>query len=298
MYSIKAVSLATGLSVETLRAWERRYGLIRPQRDGSGRRIYDAADVARLRRLRHATERGHPIGRIAELTDDQLSALLAEAPERQNRAAANAFVQRILDAATNFRPTECERALTLAISLLPAAQLIEHVLEPALVQVGERWHAGEFSIAQERLVSACVRRHVGLVLDAYERLSRGPLIVFATLPGEAHELGLLMSALLAASKGFRSQYLGPGLPARELAQYANRVNAAAIAISLVLRPVPSSVRPDLESLRAEVHPGAAILVGGAAMIGLAPDVLPRGCTGVHNQTDFEERLNLLVDAHD
>ncbi|HSN71883.1 MAG TPA: MerR family transcriptional regulator, partial [Steroidobacteraceae bacterium] len=91
MYSIKAVAHATGLTVETLRAWERRYGVIRPERDATGRRVYGAADVVRLRRLREATERGHPIGRIAGLTDAQLSALLADLPERQNRAAANAF---------------------------------------------------------------------------------------------------------------------------------------------------------------------------------------------------------------
>jgi methanogenic corrinoid protein MtbC1 len=254
--------------------------------------------VARLRRLRQATERGHPIGRIAELAEDQLSALLADASERQNRAAANAFVRRILEAAASFRPGECERALTLAISLLPPDQLIEDVLEPALVQVGERWHTGEFSIAQERLVSACVRRHVGLVIDAYERLSRGPTIVFATLPGEAHELGLLMSALLAASKGFRCQYLGPDLPAHELAQYANQVNAVAIAVSLVLRPIPPSLRSDLESLRARTRAGTEILIGGAATTALAPDELPQRCTCVRNRAEFEERLNLLADAHD
>ena len=78
MYSIKAVAQATGLTVETLRAWERRYGVVVPQRDASGRRVYRPEDVLRLRRLREATERGHPIGRLAVLGDDGLAALLTD----------------------------------------------------------------------------------------------------------------------------------------------------------------------------------------------------------------------------
>ena len=87
MYSIKAVSQATGLTVETLRAWERRYGIVVPNRDPTGRRVYRAADVLRLRRLREATERGHPIGRLAELSEESLAQLLTEAPDRRSRAA-------------------------------------------------------------------------------------------------------------------------------------------------------------------------------------------------------------------
>ena len=92
MYSIKAVAQATGLTVETLRAWERRYGVVVPNRDEGGRRVYRAEDVLRLRRLREATERGHPIGRLAGLSDDGLASLLDESTDRRVRAASNAFV--------------------------------------------------------------------------------------------------------------------------------------------------------------------------------------------------------------
>ena len=118
MYSIKAVSQATGLSVETLRAWERRYGLVTPARDGAGRRVYRSGDVLRLRRLREATDRGHPIGRIARFDDAQLAALLDGQANAPPRSGGSAFVERILAATQAFRSDECEQALTLAIAIL------------------------------------------------------------------------------------------------------------------------------------------------------------------------------------
>src|SRR5512135_609849 len=234
MYSIKAVSQATGLSVETLRAWERRYGVVVPQRDEMGRRVYLPEDVLRLRRLREATERGHPIGRLVRMDETSLARLLHEPEPRRQGAAASTFVERILDAARRFSAVECEQTLTLAVSLMAPSRLIEEVLEPLLREVGERWHRGELSIAQERLVSTTVRRHIGLILDAYDRNARRPGIVFATLTGERHELGLLMSAMLCASHGVKVHYLGPDLPAREIAHYAKAVDAEVVALSVVL----------------------------------------------------------------
>jgi len=213
MYSIKAVAQATGLTVETLRAWERRYGVVAPNRDASGRRVYRPEDVLRLRRLREATERGHPIGRLAELSEERLARLLDESPDRRAQATSNAFVGRMLTAAQHFRSAECEQTLTLAIAMLPPQQLVADVLQPLLREVGERWHRGELAVSQERLVSTTVRRHLGLMLDAYDRNARRPPIVFCTLPGERHELGLLMTAMLCASRGFKTHYLGPELPA-------------------------------------------------------------------------------------
>src|SRR5512139_2995161 len=264
MYSIKAVAQATGLTVETLRAWERRYGIVAPNRDASGRRVYRPEDVLRLRRLREATERGHPIGRLAGLSDDELAALLNESTDRRTRAATNAFVERILESAQRFRSTECEQTLTLAIAMLPPAQLVGDVLQPLLREVGDRWHRGEFAISQERLVSTVVRRHVALMLDAYDRSARRPPIVFATLPGERHELGLLTSAMVCASRGFRVHYLGPDLPPAEIARFASEVNAAVVGLSLVLQESLRALGNQLEQLVAGLPPEACVWLGGAA----------------------------------
>jgi DNA-binding transcriptional MerR regulator/methylmalonyl-CoA mutase cobalamin-binding subunit len=294
MYSIKAASQATGLTVETLRAWERRYGIVVPNRDSTGRRVYRADDVLRLRRLREATERGHPIGRLAELSEESLAQLLNDAPDRRTRATSNAFVERILEAAQQYRSAEGEQALTLAIAMLPPQRLVSDVLHPLLREVGERWHRGEFAISQERLVSTIVRRHVGLMLDTYDRTARHQAIVFATLPGERHELGLLMSAMICASRGFKTHYLGPDLPAAEIARYAREVGASIIALSVVLHEQLEQLPQQLQSLAGAVAPESVIWLGGLAPDALPQDSIPEGCVMLRSYAELEQRLDMLA----
>ena len=292
MYSIKAVAQATGLTVETLRAWERRYGVVTPVRDASGRRVYRPDDVLRLRRLREATERGHPISRLAPLSDERLVALLDAPADRRAGGTAALIVARILDAATEFRAAECEQAVTLAVAVLPPSQLVSEVLQPLLHEVGERWHRGEMSISQERLVSRVVTRHVGLMLDAYDRVARRETIVFATLPGERHELGLLMSAMICASRGFKVHYLGADLPPAEIARFAREVDAAIVALSVVLNERLSEVPPQLATLAAALPAGTAIWVGGSASPMLAGVALPASCILLRDATELEQRLEM------
>jgi len=293
MYSIKAVSRATGLTVETLRAWERRYGVVVPQRDEMGRRVYRAEDVLRLRRLREATERGHPIGRLVALDDTSLAHLLHEPERRPQSAAATTFVERILDAARRFAAAECEQALTLAISLMPPARLIDEVLEPLLHQVGDRWHSGQFSIAQERLVSTIVRKHIGLIVESYDRTARRQAIVFATLPGERHELGLLMSAMVCASHGCKVHYLGADLPPQEVARYAQAVGAAVVALSVVLHDGLRDLPAQLAAMREILGPDVPVWIGGLAAQAIERSALPARCLVIGDQAELEQRLDVL-----
>ena len=293
MYSIKAVAQATGLTVETLRAWERRYGIVVPSRDAGGRRMYGAEDVLRLRRLREATERGHAIGRLAGLSDEDLARLLDEPTDRRERAVADAFVERMLDAAQRFRSADCEQTLTLAIAMLPPARLVREVLQPLLREVGERWHRGEFAISQERLVSTVVRRHVALMLDAYDRTARRGPIVFATLPGERHELGLLTSAMVSASHGFKVHYLGPDLPPAEIARFARETGAIAVGLSLVLQESLRALGNQLEELVVGLPPEACVWLGGTAARNVPADSLPARCLVLQDGADLERRLELL-----
>ena len=293
MYSIKAVSQATGLTVETLRAWERRYRVVVPQRDEMGRRVYRAEDVLRLRRLREATDRGHPISRLVKLDEPALASLLHEPERRPQSAMASTFVERILDAARRYSSAECEQSLTLAISLMSPSRLIGEVLEPLLREVGERWHSGTFSIAQERLVSATVRKHIGLIVETYDRTARRGSIVFATLPGERHELGLLMSAMVCASHGFKVHYLGADLPAEEIARYARESGAGIVALSVLLLDGIEQVPAQLHTLREALGPDIPIWVGGSAAQQVDRAALPAGVIIVADSTELEQRLDVL-----
>jgi len=294
MYSIKAVSQATGLTVETLRAWERRYGIVTPRRDATGRRVYGPDDVLRLRLLREATDRGHPIGRLARLGEEELSGLVSERSSTNPPTVPGGFAARILEAARGFRAAECEQTLTLAIALLPPAQLFTEVLQPLLREVGERWHRGEFAISQERLVSSTVRRHLGLVLETYVRSAQRPGIVFATLPGERHELGLLMAAIACASRGFKTHFLGPDLPPSEIALFAREVGASIVALSVVMQEQLEALPQQLQALSAELEPGTAVWIGGAAAQLVDRERLPPGCVCVRDQLDLDRRLHMLA----
>jgi DNA-binding transcriptional MerR regulator len=294
MYSIKAVSQATGLTVETLRAWERRYGIVAPKRDSTGRRVYDPEDVLRLRLLREATERGHPIRRLAKLGEAELAGLVQEGTVARLATGPTGFAGRILDAARDYRAAECEQVLTLAIALLSPQQLFIEVLQPLLREVGERWHRGELAISQERMVSSTVRRHLGLVLETYDRSSRRQDIVFATLPGERHELGLLMAAIICASRGFKAHYLGPDLPAPEIARFAREIGASIVALSVMLQEQLSDLPAQLQALVAELGPGAAVWVGGSAAQLLDKAALPDGCVCVRDQLELDRRLDMLA----
>jgi DNA-binding transcriptional MerR regulator/predicted component of type VI protein secretion system len=294
-YSIKAVAVATGLSVETLRAWERRYGIVDPRRDPSGHRVYTGGDVARLRRLRETTERGHPIGKIAHLSDAELNCLLAERREdHPHAAAAQALAVRILAAIAKYDLEECDQAIAMAFALLPVADVITEVLSPVLREVGERWYRGEFSVGQERLVSSSVRRHISGLLNTYGNMSRGAPVVFATITGEPHELGILMFAALAASRKLRTCYLGAELPPEEISNFANRVNAAAVAISMVLPENLDNGLHNLGILRAGLADNVEIWVGGAASCYVDPLQFPPRTVHMTCRKDFEHRLDLLI----
>jgi len=157
-YSIRAVSQATGLSVETLRAWERRYGIVGPKRDLSGHRVYSACDVSRLRRLRETTDRGHPIGKIAHLSDEELGCLLSDRESDQaGSEAAQAFVARILAAVEEYGTQECDTAIAMAFALLPAEEVVRDVLSPVLRETANAGTAGNFPSPR----SGCCRARYG-----------------------------------------------------------------------------------------------------------------------------------------
>lgn len=295
MFTIKAVSQATGLSIETLRAWERRYGIVSPDRDPNGRRSYRPDDVIRLRKLREATERGHTISKLARFSEAELSQLLVE-PQLggQKTAASQSFAQQILLAAENYRPDDCDQAMSMALALLPLSEVVTEVLSPVLLEVGERWHDGRFSVAQERLVTASVRKQVGSIVDTYNRIATGPLIMLTTLSGERHELGILLCALLASSKGLRCHYLGPDLPANDIATFAERTGAAAVTLSLVSTDNLQGAFEQLQEVARLTPPTIELWLGGLGADQLPRERLPTRCRVLPDYAAFERQLEVLA----
>lgn len=260
-YPIRAVSRMTGLSLDTLRAWERRYDAVIPGRGQRGRE-YSDADVARLRALGQLVDRGYSIGAIAALGDADLAALLAaarDAPAAGDEPAPRVDLAPLIRALDAFDLNALDAALNRHAVVLPPADLIFAVIVPLLHDIGGRWEAGRLRPSQEHLVSAMVRSVLGGLLRTSIRSGGSPTLLFATPAGERHELGLLSAAVLAASAGSRVVYLGPDLPAAEIAHAAATAGADIIVLSLT---TPDGVKPrELKALSHELR-DVEVWVGG------------------------------------
>jgi DNA-binding transcriptional MerR regulator/methylmalonyl-CoA mutase cobalamin-binding subunit len=291
VHSMKATCQLTGLSPDTLRAWERRYGAVQPTRDDNGRRLYEGAEVAKLRLLRQAVDLGQPIHRVAGLTIAELEDLVREGREREPAQGLSDLVTRLLDAVANYRPDLCDEILGLAIAGLSPRDAVHFVLSPALVQAGARWHAGEFSAAQEHLLTASVERLVMTTLHTFQKSARGPGMLFGTLAGERHAIGSLLAAFLAASQGMRCIYLGADLPPFELAKAAVLSDASAVVLSLATSP--PSLERQLQELCRELPPDIEVWLGGAATQDLQQASLPERCVPLGSFDTFLERAEIL-----
>jgi DNA-binding transcriptional MerR regulator/methylmalonyl-CoA mutase cobalamin-binding subunit len=298
-FSIKAVAQATGLTVETLRAWERRYEVVQPNRDGSGRRTYTASDVARLRLLRTATELGHTISRLAALGNDELAKLVSDSGghARISNARGQAYVERALDATIHSDPSGVEEALTSAIALLPPNEAIHTVVVPLVREIGERWHRGEVSIAQEHMVTDIVRRLIISASRGYLRSDNAPCLVLATLSGERHEIGLLLCSWLASMRRYHTHYLGVDCPPEEIARFATEVDASAVLVSMIMPESYVPVIEQLGDLAKHLRGHCDVWVGGMAARAIPADDVPSGCVVLPTTQDFEQRLDLIGVAH-
>lgn len=267
MYSVKAVAELTGLTPETLRAWERRHGIVAPGRDASGRRAYDRADVERLGRLKRLTDRGHAIRHLAQLDDARLAEMDRAPPARPPTVPAVASGEldglrlRLSAAAHEYRADDFDRTLGIALATVPTARLLKEVLAPLLREVGEAWEHGTLDIAQERLVTSALKTRMLALVNQRERRGDARLLL-ATLSGERHELGLLLVALLALSLGTPFHYLGADLPAVEIARLAERLEVDVVALSVVV-PDPRA-GASLRELRALLGPSVQLWLGGAS----------------------------------
>lgn len=281
-HPIRVVAQRTGLTPATIRAWERRYGAVRPGRSDGGQRLYSDNDVDRLSRLRELTDVGRPISMVAGLSDEAVGDLLREdravVAERGRSPASNepeAIVRKAYDNIRSINQDELERTLWRGAMTLDGETFLDDVIGPLLVKVGEGWVAGELSPGQEHMGSDVVDRILTRMTDP-SRPSEGAGLVVATLPGERHRLGARLVSAAATVDGWRVTYLGEDLPVVDIVAVADRVSAAAVAISVVRREELDTTTRDIVELRGLLDPGIDLLVGGRGAQLLDGDALPKG----------------------
>lgn len=236
MYSIKAITSLTGLTAETLRAWERRYDCISPKRNESGRRSYTQADLEKLKLLVKLTRDGHAISKIANFTCEQLREFQNQSADTNDTQQSNLFNQ-IIDALQQYRIERCEQLLKRALLAYEPLDYARDVLLPALHRVGQLWHEEKINIAQEHMFSSCVKRIVLTMVNNLHRPSKhNPSMLFATPAGEPHEFGILLGCLIAAAQQYTCYYVGADLPSRDIIDASKHLKPDVIVIGMVKTP--------------------------------------------------------------
>jgi len=278
-HPIGYVAATTGLSTHVIRVWERRHGAIRPCRTDTNRRKYSDSDIDRLRMLGALTQSGHGIGSIAECSDDELREMLRNLSvsgpysERPGSARADGAIgasSALLpcqQAVIEMDASLLDELLARATVTLPQISLLEDLVAPLMVWVGECWHEGTLRIAQEHLASATVASFLTRLRQSIAVADGAPLLAVATPAGETHELGALMASIAATAEGWNTLYFGASLPAAELANAAERVKAQAVALSVVRPGQRNAWVQEIRDLRQYLSAELPLIIGGDGVSG-------------------------------
>ena len=294
-FPIRTVSALTGVSAVTLRAWERRYGLIRPVRTSSGHRLYTHAHVEELRRVLALVERGIPVSRVRQVLD-------AEAASRTPDATGGpwpGYQDRMSAAIAGFDEQGLDDVYDEALSLHSIESLTRHVVLPLLERLGERWEKLDGAIAEEHFFATYLRSKLGARLQHRMRYATGPRLVVGCAPGEHHEVGLLLFAIEARNAGFRPVLLGADTPLADMAIAAHRSGCDGIVISSSVDPPSGVLERDLPDLVSSV--AATVFVGGATSARFRQSITAAGAIPLG--ADLEDGVRLLAatlfsQAHD
>jgi DNA-binding transcriptional MerR regulator/methylmalonyl-CoA mutase cobalamin-binding subunit len=272
-HPIRVVARRTGLSAHVIRAWEKRYRAVEPKRTPTQRRVYSIEDLERLILLRRATLAGRSIGQIAKLPTAELQRIVEEdesaSPARpvapvslEPSAEGEPQLEAAIEAARRLDTESLQRALDRASVSLSRPALMDRVIIPLMHRIGDAWREGSLRVAHEHLASAVVRSFLGTLDGAFAVPQTAPELVITTPTGQLHEIGALLAAATAASEGWRATYLGPSLPAEEIAAAVRQTQARAVALSIVYPGDDPHIGAELQRLYQLVGPKTAILVGG------------------------------------
>lgn len=276
-HPIRVVARRTGLSRDVLRAWELRHAAVTPGRTAGGQRLYSDADIDRLRLLQKAVEGGRRIGQVAAHSTAELLHLVEEDERARTRVGspraagasserAPAYLSDCLAAVAEMDAARLEAALTRAAADLHALELVDRVITPLMIEIGELWWRRRLTPGHERLATSVVRRTLDGLRVAMQR-SDGPTIVVATPSGQRHEIGAMLAATAAAAEGWRVVHLGADLPATSIGTATRLASARAVALSLIYPPDDPGLAAELRALRDEVGDDMPLIVGGRAATG-------------------------------
>lgn len=302
--SVKAVAQLSGLTPHLLRAWERRYAVVTPSRSKNGRRLYSEGDIQKLKLLAVLTSQGHSIGSLANLNLARLQKLFHDTAD----SATFDLLTSLLQSVQAFDLENIDRQILRARTGTPVKNFVTEIAAPLLMQVGKLVEQRKLDIAQEHALSALMRTHLGELLAQVQRTvdwnatyaARLPTLSFSTPEGDLHEFGILLSAILAGTLGFRFRYLGPNMPAESLAYAADATAADIVVIGLVnadskrlVMPLRDYIAKFVSAMQKKPKQPLAVWIGGHCDFNIAAEKSPLPIHHVNSFSDLESRLEKL-----
>lgn len=275
-FPIGFVSMMTGVSTHSLRAWERRYRAVTPTRAASGHRLYSQKDIDRIALLKQALEAGHHISHVAGLDLVDLKTLTAPVKESCTSSSAEEgigaqpvpsrdFLPSCLRAIEALDTASLHRVLWQASLRLSRQSLLDALIIPLMRQVGQRWSEGSLRIMHEHLASSVVHAHLCHMLDYSATTSAElPRILIATPAGQWCYLGALAVAVISQDHGWEPVFLGPNLPSEDIAAASAILNPQLIALSITCRVKDIFIQKELSHLAELLENHCPLIFGGQA----------------------------------
>ena len=259
LFPIRTVAKLTGINPVTLRAWERRYNLIRPQRTPKGHRLYTEQDIVRIKDVLKLLDQGISISQTKSLLD-HASAQILPASVLDSGDVWQNYQEKMLQAIEGFDEQALDNSYNDALSLYPVDIINLRLTTPLLRMLGERWRERRTGIAEEHFFSVFLRNKLGTRIHHTNQRSNGPQLLLACLPGEYHEIGLLLFALAAVDQGYRVLLLGANTPLDQLPDVINKRACEAVVLSGLSRPMRGLFDSELPNLMKRIK--VPVCVGG------------------------------------
>ena len=296
---INVAARRSGLTAHVIRAWERRYQAITPNRSTTARRLYSDWEVQRLVLLRQAVDLGHRISEVANLPMEELHALVGRdtLPGVEASPRIPFTRSRLVEVAINAAVAMDSQAFLQALLQATRSQtvpgLFEDFVHPLMAEIGVRWRDGQLRVVHEHFASAHLRTFLGDLMTSSSVAPSGPCLIVTTPFGQNHEIGSLMVAITAMRAGWEVVYAGPGLPAEEIVHAVETRNARAVALSLCYPSDDPRIDGQLVKLRSLLGPQLPIYIGGQAAGGYTPTLTAIAARRPANLRDFSAELDAL-----
>lgn len=263
--SISAVERDTGLSKDTLRVWERRYGFPMPQRDTLGERLYPLEQVEKLRLIKRLLDQGMRPSKLMGADASELTVLLERHGAVRGEPAPPPEFAAVLPLIRQHRSEELRAALSQLLMRHGLQRFVQDVVGPLNAQIGEAWMRGEVQVYEEHLYTEQIQNVLRGAINAHLVGAQRPRILLTTLPEEEHGLGLLMAEALLASEGAQCLSLGTRTPLPDIRMAAMASAADIVALSFSAAYPARQALSALHALRQALPASVGVWAGGAAL---------------------------------